>query len=122
MQREMVTPPGVFPPRAHYSHVARAGNTVYIAGQVGIDQQGDLVDAGDAEANTLRVISSLAEPRFLVEIEAVAVLDQEGFGRIDDARAMLTSPTQPAATKAGVYDCVASTSSPKSGGPNRTPR
>ena len=111
-----------------YSHVARAGNTFYIAGQVAKDIAGQLVGKGDFEtqvrqvftnlknildevggsvhniakmttflthynyietyrsvrdeffqepypANTLLFVESLALPDFMVEIEAIAVLD-----------------------------------------------
>ncbi len=122
-------PPGVPPPQAHYSHVARAGSTLYISGQLGVAADGQPVALGDARAqarqawanlaailasygadlsaiaktttfithwgyrqpvaqardevlpgprypaNTLVVVQGLAEPHFLVEIEAVAVLD-----------------------------------------------
>jgi enamine deaminase RidA (YjgF/YER057c/UK114 family) len=127
---EWTNPPGVYAPQAHYSQVARAGKTLYISGQLGFDEQGELVGAGDARAqarqawrnllailahygatprhlaktttfithwayrplvgeardeffpdggpyppSTLVVVQGLAEPRFLVEIEAIAVLD-----------------------------------------------
>jgi len=111
-----------------YSHVARAGKTLYIAGQVARDVQGNLVGKGDFEAqarqvytnlrnilreaggdlknivkmttilthygymegrkkvqgeffgdimppNTLMIIESLASPDYLIEVEAIAVLD-----------------------------------------------
>ena len=111
-----------------YSHAARAGNTLYIAGQVAKDKEGHLVGKGDFETqvrrvhtnlknildeaggnmqnivkmttllthydyietyrsvrdeffqepyppNTLLIVESLALPDFMVEIEAVAVLD-----------------------------------------------
>jgi enamine deaminase RidA (YjgF/YER057c/UK114 family) len=111
-----------------YSHVAKVGKTLYIAGQVAIDIQGNLVGKGDFEAqvrqvytnlknilqeaggglenivkmttilthygymegrrkihkeffgdimppNTLLIIDSLASPDFMVEVEAIAVLD-----------------------------------------------
>ena len=127
--REWTNPPGVYAPQAHYSQVARIGNTLYISGQLGLDIDGELVGPGDARAqarrawrnleailafydatprqlvktttfithwayrplvaeardeffpeppyppSTLVVVQGLAEPRFLVEIEAVAVLD-----------------------------------------------
>ena len=126
--REKLNPPGVHTPQANYSHVARAGNTLYISGQVPVDPEGNLVGRGDAEAqaervyrnlidivehfggtadnimklttfitnwefrsqvarardrafrppypaSTLVVISALASADFLVEIEAIAVLD-----------------------------------------------
>ena len=127
--REKLNPPGVAAPQASYSHVARAGNTLYIAGQIALDQDGNLVGLGDAEAqaeqcyrnigailehfgagpdnvmkmttfvtnwafrplvaaardrffqppyppNTLIVCTALASPDFLVEIEAIAVIDE----------------------------------------------
>jgi enamine deaminase RidA (YjgF/YER057c/UK114 family) len=128
-QPEWVNPPGVAAPQAHYSHVARVDRTLYISGQLGVDQAGQPVGLADARAqarqawrnliailahygatprhlvktttyithwayrplvgeardevfpeppyppSTLVVVQGLAEPRFLVEIEAVAVLD-----------------------------------------------
>jgi 2-iminobutanoate/2-iminopropanoate deaminase len=125
---EWSNPAGVYAPQAHYSQVARAGNTLFISGQLGLDESGELVGPGDAKAqasqawrnllailahygagprhlvktttfithwayrplvgeardevfpeppyppSTLVVVQGLAEPRFLVEIEAVAVL------------------------------------------------
>ncbi len=128
-------PPQIIQPRSvhstagvGYSHVARTGNTLYIAGQVALDKNGVLVGKGDIEAqarqvytnllaileefggglqniaklttyltdrahlagfrivrnqilkdpfppNTLVFISGLAQPDYLIEIEAVAVLD-----------------------------------------------
>ena len=115
-------------PTRGYSHSARAGNTLYIAGQVAQDVAGNLVGRGDMEAqarqaftnlknileeaggklthivkmttiltrfdtietyravrnqffaepfppNTLLVIDSLASKDFLIEVEAIAVLD-----------------------------------------------
>ena len=111
-----------------YSHVAKAGNTLYISGQVAKDIEGQLVGKGDFEtqvrqvftnlknildetggsmqniakmttflthynyietyrsvrdeffqepypANTLLFVESLALPDFMVEIEAIAVMD-----------------------------------------------
>ena len=111
-----------------YSHAAKAGNTLYIAGQIAQDVDGNLVGRGDIEAqvrqiytnltnimeeaggrlqnvvkmstflthysyietfssvrneyfsepfppNTLLIVESLALPDFMVEVEAVAILD-----------------------------------------------
>lgn len=126
--REAVNVTEVAPPRAHYSHVIRTRpgtGLLWIAGQVPIDENGNVVgaDAGEQTeqvlrnlaavlaasggnlddvvktttflvniadrasvgvvrrrhfgapppANSLLVVSSLASPSFLVEIEAVAV-------------------------------------------------
>ena len=115
-------------PTKGYSHAAKAGNTLYIAGQVAQDVDGNIVGKGDFEAqvrqvyqnlkniveeaggtlqnivkkttflthysyigtyrrvrneyfpepcppNTLLIIESLALPEYLIEVEAVAVLD-----------------------------------------------
>ncbi len=115
-------------PTDGYSHVAKAGSTLYIAGQVAKDLQGNLVGRGDFEAqvrqvftnlknileetggnlnnivklttflthfnyretyrkvrkeflqepypaNTQLIVESLASPDYLIEIEAIAVLD-----------------------------------------------
>jgi 2-iminobutanoate/2-iminopropanoate deaminase len=45
---QRVNPPGLSTPQT-YSHIVRAGNTVYIAGQVGADAQGKVVGAGMKE-------------------------------------------------------------------------
>jgi reactive intermediate/imine deaminase len=112
-----------------YSQVVKAGNTVYIAGQISVGSDGNVVGKGDAEAqvrqiwrnieaavkaaggslsnvvktttyvthiqhaaavrkvreelfqsinpptSTLLVVSGLASPDYLVEIEAIAVVD-----------------------------------------------
>ncbi|MEE9240400.1 MAG: RidA family protein [bacterium] len=120
---------GHAPPRGHYSHgvIVESSRTLYVAGQVPVDKDGNIVSPGNAEAqtrqvmenikrvieeaggkmedvakttvyvtnledrgpigemrkeyfpgeppaNTFLVISSLAQPDFLVEIEAVVPL------------------------------------------------
>jgi enamine deaminase RidA (YjgF/YER057c/UK114 family) len=130
MRRSTLRPEGVAPPTGHFSHgvvVQEAGAVLYVAGQVGLDEEGELVgpddpaaqatqaltnlsrivaEAGgrmedvakttmflvdlahrqavgdvrerffpvDPPANTLLVVSSLARPDLLVEIEAVVPL------------------------------------------------
>ena len=126
MAIERIQPEGLSRTTA-YTHVVKAGNSVYIAGQTATDASGNLVGLGDIEAqgaqvygnirkalasvgadfsnlvklttyltreediegyrrarathlnadlpaSTLVVISRLANPDFLIEIEAVAVL------------------------------------------------
>ncbi len=130
MRRTIVKQPeGHAPPRGHYSHgvIVESSRTLYVAGQVPVDKDGNIVSPGNAEAqtrqvmenikrvieeaggkmedvakttvyvtnledrgpigemrkeyfpgeppaNTFLVISSLAQPDFLVEIEAVVPL------------------------------------------------
>ena len=127
MAHEILQLKSVHPTRG-YSHAAKAGNTLYIAGQIAQDAGGNLVGKGDIEAqahqvftnlkniveesggrlenivkmttllthfgsietyrsvrndyfkdpmppNTLMIIESLASPDFMIEVEAIAVLD-----------------------------------------------
>src|SRR3972149_5989972 len=127
MPKEIINPPDVVPARG-YSHAIKTGNTVYVAGQVAWDINGQLVGKGDFETQarvaldnlkrvlaaagaqmtdvvqmnfyitnledfakirnpyreyfgkyypcqTLTVISSLADPDLLIEIQAIAVID-----------------------------------------------
>ena len=37
---DWTNPPNVYTPQAHYSQVARIGNTLYISGQLGLDIDG----------------------------------------------------------------------------------
>ena len=64
MERELQNPPGVHPPQAHYSHVARAGQTLYISGQLAMDPSSAVVGVGDARAQArqcyVNLISILA--------------------------------------------------------------
>lgn len=127
-ERSQVETTGVAPPASHYSHgIVTSGRTLFVAGQVALDETGELVGRGDAAAqsrqvltnlqrvvesaggtmadvarttvyltrledrgpvgevrqeffpspppvNTLLVVSSLANPEFLVEIDAIVAL------------------------------------------------
>jgi reactive intermediate/imine deaminase len=128
MPRQEYFSPETLPPTRGYSQVVKVGDTVYIAGQVGITIDGNVVSKGDAVAqarqiwqnleaavksagghlknivktttyvtdiahsaaarqvraelfptnpptSTLLVVSQLASPDYLMEIEAIAVVD-----------------------------------------------
>lgn len=47
MPGQRLNPRGVHTPQANYSQVSRVGNTLYIAGQVPLDGDGNLVGPGD---------------------------------------------------------------------------
>ncbi|WP_394827420.1 RidA family protein [Pendulispora albinea] len=55
-----INPPTLATPRG-YSHIveARGGRTVYIAGQVALDREGNLVGGGDLVAQTEQVFANL---------------------------------------------------------------
>jgi reactive intermediate/imine deaminase len=58
MSRQVVAPPFIHTTTG-YSHAVRAGNTLYIAGQVAVDPEGNLVGAGDIEAQVAQVWQNL---------------------------------------------------------------
>ncbi len=58
MSRHTPQPEGVIRPKAPYSPVVVDGDLVYTAGQVGFDEQGELVDGG-IEAQVRRTLANL---------------------------------------------------------------
>jgi len=61
-----------------YSHAAKVGNTLYIAGQVAKDVEGNLVGKGDFETQARQVFTNLK-----------SILDEAG-GRIENIVKMTT--------------------------------
>ena len=49
-EREYIQPAGVLPPVQPYTHVVRVGKTLYLSGQVPIDEHGEVVGPGDPTA------------------------------------------------------------------------
>jgi 2-iminobutanoate/2-iminopropanoate deaminase len=58
MGKQTPQPEGVVRPKAPYSPVVVSGDLVYTAGQVGFDEQGELVGGG-MEAQTRRTLENL---------------------------------------------------------------
>ena len=58
MARTIIAPPFVHK-TAGYSHAVQAGNTLYIAGQVAVDPEGNAVGEGDIEAQVAQVWQNL---------------------------------------------------------------
>ena len=59
MPRKIVQPKGLFDPRPRYAQMARAGNTLYLAGQTSINEKGETVGKGDIEAQARQVFENL---------------------------------------------------------------
>ncbi len=58
--REIIHPKNVHSTQGvGYSHVARVGNTFYIAGQIALDKQGNLVGRGDIEQQARQAYANL---------------------------------------------------------------
>jgi 2-iminobutanoate/2-iminopropanoate deaminase len=51
---ERIQPPGLHDP-GRYAQCIRTGNTLYLAGQVGVDERGNIVGDGDVEAQAEQV-------------------------------------------------------------------
>ena len=60
MAREIIQPKSVHSTvGVGYSHVARVGDTVYIAGQIALNRSGNLVGEDDVEAQTQQAFENL---------------------------------------------------------------
>lgn len=73
-------PEGIYKP-ASYDHAMRAGNTIYVAGQVARDENGNLVAPGDAAGQARQVYHNLgrvleaagARPEHVVKVTTYLV-------------------------------------------------
>jgi 2-iminobutanoate/2-iminopropanoate deaminase len=85
-------PPGVAPPVAAYSHAAEVkagGRLIYLAGQVGIDPQGNLLDGAEAQAEQVyRNIKAIVEDAGL------------GLGNIAKLTTFMVDPAEVGAMRA----------------------
>ena len=61
MAKEVIAPPNVFDSRKkfRYSQAIKAGNTIYLAGQVAWDEEGNLVGKGDFEAQERQIFENI---------------------------------------------------------------
>jgi len=56
---ERISPPGIAAPRGPYSPAVRAGDFIYVSGQVPVDPVTQQVIAGDITAETRRVLENI---------------------------------------------------------------
>lgn len=59
MPREIIQPAGLMDPRPKYAQVSRCGNQVYLAGQLALDIEGNLVGKGDIETQARQIFENL---------------------------------------------------------------
>ena len=61
MAKEFINPPNVFDARKkmHFSQAIKTGNTIYLAGQVAWDENGNLVGKGDFEAQERQTFENI---------------------------------------------------------------
>lgn len=59
MARTAIQPVDMADPRPRYTHGWRVGNTVYVAGQLALDKDGQLVGPNDIEVQSRRVFENM---------------------------------------------------------------
>ncbi|MCS7068640.1 MAG: RidA family protein [Meiothermus sp.] len=77
---QLFQPEGIYQP-ATYNHAMRAGNTIYVAGQVARDESGNLVAPNDAAGQARQVYRNLGrvleaagvEPKHVVKVTTYLV-------------------------------------------------
>lgn len=104
MPVQFINPAAIHTPTG-YSHVAKAGNLVSIAGQLSIDKDGNVVGEGDIQAQTKQALSNLEEAvkasgGTKEDIAAIRVYmtNREDLEGMRQARAGFWEGTPPAST------------------------
>ena len=104
MPRQIITPRGVHQPTG-YSHAVRVGDTVYVAGQIALDPQGQLVGVGDFPAqaeqafrNLQRVLEAAGSSLGHIVKLTTYLTRAEDVPRYREARARYLSVDPPAST------------------------
>ena len=59
MQKRVILTDKVAPPLGAYSHAIRVGDLLFIAGQVAVDRNGNLVGKGDSAAQTRQAMENI---------------------------------------------------------------
>lgn len=103
-QIERINPEGMTQPTA-YHHVVRAGNLLFIAGQVALDGEGTLVGADDMRAQVRQVLENLktvlasqnANFSNIVKIN-IFTTDIDAFREAADVRGTYFQGSPPAST------------------------
>jgi len=72
MAKEYISPDTVHPPIGYYSHCVKAGNTIYTAGQVPVDLNGEIVGKGDFVAQFEQACENL---RLVLEAAGATMAD-----------------------------------------------
>lgn len=103
MEKEYVSPEGIFEPIG-WSHAVKVGNTIYVSGMVGFDENREVV-AGGFEAQTMKAFENIelaleaagASLKDVVKL-TVYVTDMGNIGKFREIRARYFSPPMPAST------------------------
>ena len=122
---ERIYPPGIAAPRGPYSPAVRAGDFIYVSGQVPVDPATNQAVVGDIKTETRQVLnnirrilegcgSSMADVVrcgvFLTDVKDFAAMNEvytEFFGEIKPARTTVSVPALPLAGAKIEIDAVA---------------
>ena len=106
---ERLTPPGVATPRGPYSPGVRAGDFLYISGQIPVDPETNKPVLGDIQQETRQVLSNInrilkgcgASAADVVKCQ-VYLTDVKDFAPMNEVYAEFFGETKPARTTIGV--------------------
>ena len=91
MPRQEYFSPETLPPTRGYSQVVKVGNTVYIAGQVGITIDGNVVSKGDAAAQARQIwqnlkaaVKSAGGDLENIVKTTIYIIDMNDFGKVNE--------------------------------------
>jgi enamine deaminase RidA (YjgF/YER057c/UK114 family) len=76
---DYLQPQGLGPPTDPFTHVIVAGDTVYVAGQIALDENGDVVGEGDFETQTRQVFMNMGRVLELAGMSFDNVVQIGGF-------------------------------------------
>jgi 2-iminobutanoate/2-iminopropanoate deaminase len=102
---ERLTPPGVPTPRGPYSPAVRAGDFIFVAGQVPVDPATDKISPGDIQHETRLVLNNVkrivegagATMAGVVRV-GVYIADGAEFGKMNEVYAEFFGENKPART------------------------
>jgi len=106
---ERLTPPGVAIPRGPYSPAVRAGDFLYISGQIPVDPETNKPVLGDIQSETRRVLNNIriilegcgASPSDVVKCQ-VYLTDVKEFAAMNEVYAEFFGDAKPTRTTIGV--------------------
>ncbi|MFC2003542.1 RidA family protein [Chloroflexota bacterium] len=108
MPKEIIAPENVHRARG-YSHAIKCGNTIYVAGQIALDEKGKLVGESDVVAQTgrayenlKRVLEAAGASMSDIVVMHVYTMDLEGFKKTWEIGRKYFGTYSPAITVIGV--------------------
>ena len=103
MKKEPISPKGVFKPTG-WSHAIRAGNTIYLAGMGGFDEQQNIVEGGfesqaEKALDNIKYTLEAAGASFKDVVKITNYLtNMDDVSKLRDIRARYLSQPMPAST------------------------